>query len=103
MNFPALPVAGWNTQTRPPPSWVTHPQVLHHKTLGMSRLGSPMGQAWGNWGARGALHSKTRGVCLQQQGSTYSGDDFPRKQRFTLKQEPEGRSRLFPACFLGMG
>lgn len=62
-----------------------------------------MGQAWGNWGARGALHSKAWGGCLQQQGSTYSGEEFPRKQRFGLKRGPEVRNRPFPAWFLGMG
>lgn len=59
-----------------------------------------MGQACGNWGARGALHSKT---CLQQQAFTYSREDFPRKQRFALQQEAEVRNRPFLACSLGMG
>lgn len=101
VNFPALPAAGCNTWTRPPtPGHACALTSPPPQSLGRSRRRNPVGQAWGNWGARGALHSKAWGGCLQQQVSTYSREDFPRKQRFGLKRGPEVRNRPW---FLGMG
>lgn len=91
--------------------WLEHPDTsspgrvmhVHPQHLGTSYQGSPVGQAWDNWDARGAPDSKTWGGCLQQQGFSYSGGDFPREQRIALKQGAGVGSRPFPACFLGMG
>lgn len=58
VNFPALPAAGCNTWTRPPtPGHACALTSPPPQSLGRARQRNPVTQAWGNWGARGALHS----------------------------------------------
>lgn len=72
-----------------PPPWVTHPQILHYKILGTSGQGSPVGQAWGNWGARRALHSyKHQGFACSSRPPLIPGRISPGSRDLPSSKEP---------------